>query len=85
MQLIMPIPAVIGLVSFGLAMIPYTFYYQTPMVVIGKVYTNSVLVLINSRMLLRSVQMPPTITSADWDNGDVTPNTEAHAGPSGSS
>jgi hypothetical protein len=48
----MLIPAVLGIVSFALAMKPYTFYYQTPMVIIGKVYANSMLVLINSRMLL---------------------------------
>ena len=31
-------------------------YYQVPMGIIGKVYTNSMLVLINSRMVLGSVE-----------------------------
>jgi hypothetical protein len=49
--------AVLGIVSFALAMRPYTLYYQTPMVIIGKVYANSMLVLINSWMLLGPEEM----------------------------
>ena len=55
-------PAVIGIVSFGLAMLSNN-YYQTPMGIIGKVYANSMLVLINSRMLLGSEEEPLTIIS----------------------
>ena len=41
-------------------------YYQVPMGIIGKVYANSMLVLINSRMVLGSVetQTPSTVISA---------------------
>ena len=53
MYLNMLIPAIIGILSFSLAMLPND-YYQTPMVIIGKFYGNSMLVLINSRMLLGS-------------------------------
>ena len=55
-------PAVIGIVSFALAMLSNN-YYQTPMGIIGKVYANSMLVLINSRMLLGSEEEPLTIIS----------------------
>ncbi|KAF9528218.1 hypothetical protein CPB83DRAFT_854657 [Crepidotus variabilis] len=41
---------VIALVTFGLAMIPGNpMYYLVPMGIIGKVYANSLMVLINSR------------------------------------
>ena len=56
MYLNMLIPAVIGMVSFSLALERSGYYYQTPMVIIGKVYANSMLVLINSRMVLGSEQ-----------------------------
>jgi hypothetical protein len=50
----MLIPAVIGIVTFLLAVLPSTGnYYQAPMAIIGKFYANSMLVLINSRMLLQ--------------------------------
>ena len=45
------IAAVIGIVSFALMIMPGD-YYKTPMGVIGKVYANSMLVVINSRMRL---------------------------------
>lgn len=54
--------AVVGIVCFSLAMLP-SMYYQVPMGVIGKVYANSMLVLINSRMLLGSEEAPSTIIS----------------------
>jgi len=47
--------ALIGIVSFSLAVFSsHSTYYQVPMVVLGKVYANSMLVLINSRMTLGS-------------------------------
>ena len=78
---------------------PYTIYYQTPMGVIGKVYANSMLVLINSRMLLQTGSEETIISGVKFatmpannkdstieaHNGDVTLDTEAHAEPSGSS
>jgi hypothetical protein len=64
MYLNMLIPAVIGIVSFSLAILPADdYYYQTPMGIIGKFYANSMLVLINSRMLLGSEEVPSTIIS----------------------
>ena len=60
----MSIPAVFGIVCFSLAILPGTqYYYQFSMGIIGKVYTNSVLVLINSRMLLGFDETPSTIAS----------------------
>ena len=59
----MLIPAIIGIVSFSLATLPNN-YYQTPMVIIGKFYANSMLVLINSRMQLGTEEVPLTIISA---------------------
>ena len=69
--------------------------------IIGKVYANSMLVLINSRMVLGSaeIQTPSTVISAlrfaapansegravEADNRDVAVDTWAGAGPSGSS
>ncbi|KIM49805.1 hypothetical protein M413DRAFT_21943 [Hebeloma cylindrosporum] len=45
--------AVIGIVCFSIAILPNNPYsYKVPMAVIGKVYANSMLVLINSRMVL---------------------------------
>jgi len=64
MYLNLLIPAIIGIVSFALAILPTdVYYYQTPMGIIGKFYANSMLVLINSRMLLGSEEVPSTIVS----------------------
>ena len=62
------ISAVIGIVSFSLAISPGHYdltYYQVPVCIIGKVYANSMLVLINSRMTLDSeeIQTPSTAIS----------------------
>jgi len=95
----MLIPAALGIVSFALAMKQYTLYYQTPMGIIGKVYANSMLVLINTRMLLGSEETLSTTISAielttvptnnrdsaiEAHSGDVALDSEACAGPSGS-
>ena len=96
----MSIPAVIGIVSFLLAKFPHNhycfYYYEFPMGIIGKVYANSMLVLINSRMLLGSEETPSTILSAlkfatipannedsaiHAHNGDVALDTEMPAVP----
>lgn len=46
----------IAIITFGLAMIPGNpMYFQVPMGIIGKVYANSVLVLLNSRTVLGSI------------------------------
>jgi hypothetical protein len=66
MWLNMFISAIIGIVSFSLTILPgYSTYYQVPMGIIGKVYANSMLVLINSRMVLGSeeTQKPLTVIS----------------------
>ena len=67
MWLNMFISAVIGIVSFSLAVFPsysiYSVYYQVPMGIIGKVYANSMLVLINSRMELGSAETPSAVIS----------------------
>ena len=55
------ISAVIGIVCFLLVgLFPYssTTYYQAPMGIIGRAYANSMLVLINSRMVLGSEETP---------------------------
>ena len=62
------ISAVIGIISFSLAISPGDYnliYYQVPVCIIGKVYANSMLVLINSRMILGSeeIQTPSTFIS----------------------
>jgi len=64
----MLISAVIGIISFSLAISPGDYnliYYQVPVCIIGKVYANSMLVLINSRMVLGSeqTQTPSTVIS----------------------
>jgi hypothetical protein len=101
MYLNMPIPAVIGIVSFSLSMLP-TNYYQTPVGIIGKFYANSMLALINSRMLLGSEQIQtPSMdisvlrfgtasanlaeSAIEAENGDVAVDNIAWVGPSGSS
>jgi len=50
----MLILAIIGIVCFSLSLVPGTVIYPVPMGIIGKVYANSMLVLINTRMLLGS-------------------------------
>ena len=98
----MSIPAVIGIMCFSLAILPgdVDYYYQFPMGIIGKVYANSMLVLINSRMLLDSEETPSTIISEfkfatvpannedsmmQAHDGDVAVDTEALTGPLGGS
>ena len=94
----MSMPAVIGIVCFSLAILRSDAddYYQIPMApmgIIGKVYANSMLVLINSRMLLDSestiisgfkffLRYPPItkISAIHAHNGNVL-DTEALAGP----
>ncbi|KIM49810.1 hypothetical protein M413DRAFT_21947 [Hebeloma cylindrosporum] len=56
--------AVIGIMCFVLSSIPaIPYYYQFPMGIIGKVYANSMLVLINSRMVLDYEDTPSTVIS----------------------
>jgi hypothetical protein len=58
--------AVIGIVAFVLAFYPNnSIYYAAPMNIIGRVYANSMLVLINSRMVLGSeeTQTPSKVIS----------------------
>ena len=80
MYLNMLIPAVVGIVSFSLAVLPPTGnYYQTPMATIGKFYANSMLVLINSRMLLGSEEARLMIISTiGFDATRATANDSAH-------
>ena len=77
--------AIIGIVCFLLVALPDSpYYYQFPMGIIGKVYANSMLVLINSRMLLGSEDTPTTnhtdlrFYPAPADNKD--PAMETHGG-----
>jgi len=78
MYLNMPIPAIIGIVSFSLSML-LNNYYQTPVGIIGKFYANSMLALINSQMLLGSEKVPLTILSEiRFDAAPATPNDSAH-------
>ena len=78
MYLNMLIPAVFGIVAFSMAVLP-NMYCQTPMAIIGKFYANSMLVLINSRMLLGSEEAPLTIITAIRFNAvPVTANDSAH-------
>jgi hypothetical protein len=74
------ISAVIGIVSFSLAILPTNvYYYQTPMGIIGKFYANSMLVLINSRMLLSSEEVPLTIISEmKFGEAPAAANDSAH-------
>lgn len=56
--------AVVGIVCFLLAVLPATpFCYEFPMGAIGKIYASSMLVLLNSRMILGSEEAPPTTVS----------------------
>lgn len=57
-------PAVVGIVSFLLAAFPDTpFCYEFLMGAIGKIYASSMLVLLNSRMILGSEETSSTIVS----------------------
>jgi hypothetical protein len=62
------IPAVVGIVCFALftseTRLGDPDYYTFPMGIIGKVYANSMLALINSRMQLGSEETPSTTISA---------------------
>ena len=61
----MSIPAVIGTVCISLANLPGDpYYYQFPMGIIGKVYANSMIALINSQIVLGPEETPLTIISA---------------------
>jgi len=82
MYLNMLIPAVVGIVSFSLAILPTNqYYYQTPMGIIGKFYANSMLFLINSRMLLQvgSGGAPLMIISTMRFDLDATPTIANHS------
>ena len=73
------IPAIIEIVTFSMMMLPHVYYCQTPMPVIGKFYSNSMLFLINSRMLLGSEEAPLTIiTAVRFNAAPVTANDSAH-------
>ena len=56
--------ALIGIVNFSMAMLP-NMYCQTPMTIVGKFYASSLLVLINSWMVLGSeeTQTPSKVIS----------------------
>ena len=91
------IPAIVGIVCFSLAIAEQGTrdpnYFKFPMGIIGKVYANSMLALINSRMLVGSEETASTNFSAlkfattvpannedstiHSHNGDVALNTEA--------
>jgi hypothetical protein len=58
------IPALIEILCFALAMLPGNNYHRVPSSIIGKVYANSMLVLLNSRMVLGSEETPSTFISA---------------------
>ena len=63
----MSIPAIIGIMCFSMSFLTQAnadHYFQFPMGIIGKVYTNSMLALINSRMLLVLGSEESTITSS---------------------
>jgi hypothetical protein len=88
------VPAVLGIICFSLASWPRNGYHRVPMYVIGKIYANSMLVLINSRMVLGSEETPSTIMSvlkfatapANNEDGDlVIDSTEGKTEPSRSS
>jgi hypothetical protein len=60
------ISAIIGIISFSLAVLRSDeLYFEVPIGIIGKVYANSMLVLINSRMVLGSeeTQTPSRVIS----------------------
>ena len=74
-----PVPAIVGIVCFLLTALPSTpYYYQFPMRIIGKLYANSMLVQINSRMHLGSEETLSTIiSSARFDRGDTRQSEES--------
>ena len=88
--LTMTIPAVIGILCFSLVILQTDsdFYYQFPVGIIGKVYANSMVVLINSRMILGSEESEetPSIISSGFKFATVPANNEhsvihdAHSG-----
>jgi hypothetical protein len=56
--------AVVGIVCFLLAVLPATpFCYEFPMGAVGKIYASSMLVLLNSRMILGSEEASSTTVS----------------------
>ena len=58
------ISAIIGIMGFCLAVLPNSLgYYQVPMSIMGGVYANLVLVLINSQIQLGSEETPSVIVS----------------------
>ena len=82
--------AVIGIVCFSLASLPRNNYHRVPMYAIGKIYASSMLVLINSRMVLGSEETPSMVMSVvrfatapandediaiEADNGDLAVKT----------
>jgi hypothetical protein len=96
------ISAVIGIIAFSLAISPGDYnliYYQVPVCIIGKVYANSMLVLINSRMILGSEETQTVISvlrfgtapanpedsAIEADNAVLAVDTKAGAGPLASS
>jgi hypothetical protein len=100
MWLNMFLSAVVGIVCFLLAAVPATpFCYEFPMGAIGKIYASSMLVLLNSRMILGSEETEtpskgisvlrfgtaPANPGGSADNGDVAVDTRAGAAPSGGS
>ena len=68
------IAAVIGIVCFSITISNNPYAFEVPMAVIGKVYANSMLVLLNSRMLLGSEETP----SMSEVNFDTVPTTDIH-------
>ncbi|KAF5318152.1 hypothetical protein D9619_012089 [Psilocybe cf. subviscida] len=55
----------VGIVCFSLAILPNSpYYYQVAMGILGKIYANSMLVLINSRMILGSNEDQDTVITA---------------------
>ena len=59
------IPAVIAFACLSLVFFPpgNPYYYQVPMGIIGNVYANSMLLLINSRMRIVSEEKPSMAVS----------------------
>ena len=80
------LPAIVGIVCFLLAVLPtQLFCYEFPMGAIGKIYASSMLVLLNSRMILGSKETPSAAISVmefDMapDNNKGQKDTESHSG-----
>jgi len=80
MWLNMFISAIIGIISFSLAIFPSSSYYEVPMCIIGKIYANSMLVLINSRVVLGSEEThTPSPVISVLRFGAAPPNPEDSA------